>query len=244
MKNKIAAIITAAGSSSRLGGKIKKEFLSCKDGTVLSECVKKIVLYSEPSLLAITYPKGLLSEAENAVFADKEFSQNLKDLISNQKLLIQFVEGSDTRQKSVYNALKWLEDFILKTEKTDFPSWTVLIHDGARPFVSEKIIKDVVSSSLKFGSASPGIMPVDTQKLIDSDGFIVNHLKRTQMVSVQTPQGFNLSSIIKAHENALKDGFECTDDTEIWGKYIGKVKIVSGDEKNIKITYPKDLISL
>lgn len=244
MKNRICAIITAAGSSSRLGGKIKKEFLSCKGGTVLSECVKKIVYHSECSLLAITYPKGLLSDAKNAVFADKELSSKLNDLISNQNLLIQFVEGSDTRQKSVYNALKWLEDFIIKTEKNNFPLWTVLIHDGARPFVSEKIIKEVVDKALKFGSASPGIMPVDTQKLIDSDGFIVNHLKRTQMVSVQTPQGFNLSSIIKAHENALKDGFECTDDTEIWGKYIGKVKIVSGDEKNIKITYPKDLISL
>ena len=64
------------------------------------------------------------------------------------------------------------------------------------------------------------------------------------MVSIQTPQGFNLSSLISSHEKALKDGFECTDDTEIWGKYIGKVKVVQGDEKNIKITYPKDLLSL
>ena len=70
MKNRICAIITAAGSSSRLGGKIKKEFLSCKGGTVLSECVKKIVYHSECSLLVITYPKGLLSDAKNAVFAD------------------------------------------------------------------------------------------------------------------------------------------------------------------------------
>ena len=106
MKNRICAIITAAGSSSRLGGKIKKEFLSCKGGTVLSECVKKIVYHSECSLLVITYPKGLLSDAKNAVFADKELSAKLNDLISNQNLLIQFVEGSDTRQKSVYNALK------------------------------------------------------------------------------------------------------------------------------------------
>ena len=120
----------------------------------------------------------------------------------------------------------------------------VLIHDGARPFVSQKIILEGIQAAQEFGASVPGLTPTDTQKQIDEDGFITNHLQRASLVAVQTPQCFDFQMLLEAHKKAHQEEKEYTDDTEIWGKYCGKVKVITGESKNIKITYPKDLESL
>ena len=121
----------------------------------------------------------------------------------------------------------------------------ILIHDGARPFITERVILNVVEAAAEYGASVPGITPIDTQKEIDENGFIVRHLIRKNLCAVQTPQGFNFSRLCEAHEKAGKlaeeTGHEFTDDTEIWGEYCGTVKTVPGDVNNIKITYPSDL---
>ena len=82
------------------------------------------------------------------------------------------------------------------------------------------------------------------EKQIDENGFIVQHLQRSMLTAVQTPQGFKFSELLECHKKAIQDNKEYTDDTEIWGKYQGNVKVVPGDVGNIKITYPEDLKKL
>ncbi len=235
---KIAIIITAAGSSVRMGGK-KKEFLPLNSGTVLSSCALAFykAFQSKDSFInqfqpiisdfVITIPAGMQEAAKKALLCDSNFSE--KDFN------IHFVVGSSTRQSSIFNALKYL----YKEEK--HPDY-VLIHDGARPFVTEEIIQKVTFSAIEFGAAAPGFTPTDTIKQIDEEGFICQHLIRKDLISIQTPQAFEFESLYKAHSKAADEEFEYTDDTEIWGKYCGRVKITDGNPSNIKITYPEDLL--
>ena len=220
----IGIVICAAGSSTRFGSSVKKEYLPLETGTVLSTCVKKFINALNISALVITVPHNGTEQAKAALFNDPSI---------NYPENIFFTEGGSTRQESVYNALLTLQS--LKN-----PPEYVLIHDGARPFVTEKIITDTINAAILHGAAAPGTTPVDTQKLLDENNFIVEHLQRSRMSAIQTPQGFKLKELLEAHQKALKDNKEYTDDTEIWGKYCGKVMAVQGDAANKKITYASD----
>lgn len=222
-----AVVIAAAGSSTRMSGSGKKEYLALKSGTVLSQSVKIFLQTLLCRYLVITIPKGGLQDCERALYADSEIALLLG------KTELSFVEGGATRQKSILNALEFLGS---KKNPPDI----VLIHDGARPFVTEKIISDTLESAVKYGAAAPGISPSDTQKIIDKDGFISAHLCRASMAAVQTPQAFLFQPLLEAHRTAASDGTEYTDDTEIWSKYVGKVKIAEGSVLNKKITYSQD----
>ena len=236
----LALIVVAAGSSSRMGG-IKKEYLPLESGTVLSTAVKAFLRTLPFSVVAVTFPNQenpeLLKSAEekckNALFEDKEFNK-----IANNTEFI-FVPGGASRQSSVFNAL-------LKI-KANFPNSNpvVFIHDGARPFVSKKIINSTFAAVQKYGASAPGIQPTDTQNEIDKNGFIKRHLVRSQLTAVQTPQVFMLNELVEAHKKAQKTKKEYTDDTEIWDLFVpeGKVKIVDGDIKNKKITYREDFFT-
>ena len=225
---KVSIIITAAGSSSRIGGGIKKEYLPLNKGTVLSNCANTFLNTCSQFKITdfiITCPdKGKQACLE----ALKDF--DYKSLGHTFKI----VEGSQTRQKSVYNGLKAVAN------NPDL----VLIHDGARPFVTKDVILQAVEGALQAGAAVPGVSPVDTQKEIDASGFILRHLQRSMLTAVQTPQCFDFSRLLEAHKKAFENGKEYTDDTEIWGEYCGKVKVTLGDVNNIKITFPGDLEKL
>ncbi len=222
---KVAVIITAAGSSTRMGGSVKKEYLPLGNGTVLSACIKAFEDASKDkeqffkiSHMIITVPQNGISEASKAVGVHKA----------------EFVAGGSIRQKSVLNALEYINK---SSEQPDY----VLIHDGARPFVTVALIHNILQEVFKNKAAAPGITPTDTIKEIDKNGFIKSHLVRSSLTAIQTPQGFAFEQLLEAHQKAADDGHDYTDDSEIWDKYCGRVKLVAGDTKNIKITYPGDL---
>lgn len=234
-KTKIAIIITAAGSSTRIGSGIKKEYLPFQNGTVLSVCVQTFINSCKNRFIItdfiITCPPNGKSECQKALnFTSQQENDNFKNISQ----VFQIVEGDKTRQKSVFNAMCAVKNH----------PQIVLIHDGARPFVSQKIILEGIQAAQEFGASVPGLTPTDTQKQIDEEGFITNHLQRASLVAVQTPQCFDFQMLLEAHKKAHQEEKEYTDDTEIWGKYCGKVKVITGESKNIKITYPKDLESL
>ena len=221
--SKIAIIITAAGSSTRIGSGIKKEYLPFKNGTVLSVCAETFLNACtdfEITDFIVTCPAGGIEKCIEA----------LGPLTPE----VRIAEGADTRQKSVYNGL------LAVTGNPDI----VLIHDGARPFVSRQVIMEALKAALESGASVPGVTPTDTQKEIDDQGFIVRHLQRSKLTAVQTPQCFRFKELLEAHGKAAADGREYTDDTEIWGAYCGPVRVTKGDVKNIKITYPSDLEAL
>lgn len=143
-----------------------------------------------------------------------------------------FTEGGETRQCSVFNGLRHLAEYS--------PHY-VLIHDGARPWISPSLIRSVYHRTLEQGACAPVIIPPDTIKQVDGSGTIVSHFQRKNTVGIQTPQGFSFKDIFKAHEKAVGDGMSYVDDTEIYDRYIGPVATVPGDPVNIKITYAHDL---
>ena len=236
--SKIAIVITAAGSSTRIGGEIKKEYLHYKNGTVLSNCATAFLNadYKDNEICSfiITCPKNGRDKCKEALQCDTSLIEKL----NKQNFLLNIVEGGDSRQASVFNAL----DFIDKNHKeTEY----VLIHDGARPFISSKVIEETVEATIEYGAAVPGFIPIDTQKEVNEEGFIKTHLIRSNLRAVQTPQGFNFKELLQAHKKAMEINCEFTDDTQIFGEFTDiAVKVIDGDVNNIKITYPKDLEKL
>ena len=213
-----AAIITAAGSSNRMQGKGKKEFKVLKGRTVLEQAVLPFVLSEEFNFIVVTYPEG------------KE--EEMKEVLHHINFPIFYVQGGATRQESVRNALLELEK-----KHTD----VVLIHDGARPHITEALIERVLQNTIAKGNSTPVVPSVSAMKVLTPLGDIESHLIRSLTVSAQTPQGFSFQEILEAHNKAMEKKGTYIDDSEIWSEYIGPAHTVEGDPRNIKITYPQDL---
>jgi len=214
------AIITAAGSSNRMKGKGKKELKVVKGRTVLERAVLPFVLSEQFDHIFVTYPEGRMEEMEKA--------------LHRINFPISYVQGGETRQASVYQALVKIKD-----TNSDL----VLIHDGARPFISEELIKRVLEGTIERGNSTPVTPSTSAMKILNPLGDIEVHLVRNMTVSAQTPQGFSYPEILEAHEKARDDENAYVDDSEIWSQYIGPSHTVEGDPENIKITYPGDLKS-
>ncbi|MDR2952325.1 MAG: 2-C-methyl-D-erythritol 4-phosphate cytidylyltransferase [Treponema sp.] len=235
----IAAVICAAGFSTRMGG-VKKEYqkLNSLAGspTVLQAAVSAFASVSSVEIIVITVPSGGEAGARNALSPE---------LLSAQKPKLLFVTGGLTRRESAFNALSFLAAYN--------PSY-VLIHDGARPWVSPRLIEAVIEAVKKHGAAVPLLPLTDTPKECDAPlwagqsqtdapaVFINRHLKRPYIGIAQTPQGFAFPAILRAHEKAASlNGEEFTDDAEVWGRFCGQVAAVPGSKENRKITFPLDI---
>ena len=239
-------IITAAGSSTRLGTGTKKEYISVQDkenNTVLSlACIAFLNCFLDSTVsshfklssLVITCPKNRIQDGKNALFSNKRIFELLEKLDVEPV----FVEGGETRQLSVLNALDACNQTSL--DNSENPP-LVLIHDGARPWVDFKTIYNVLTTTQKNGACVPYIPVTDTIAL-QKDGTIDYYINRSLACSLQTPQGFEYDKLYQAHKQCLKDmRTDCTDDTTVWKAYCGDVFTCEGSTNNIKITFASDL---
>jgi 2-C-methyl-D-erythritol 4-phosphate cytidylyltransferase/2-C-methyl-D-erythritol 4-phosphate cytidylyltransferase/2-C-methyl-D-erythritol 2,4-cyclodiphosphate synthase len=246
MDTSIAAVITAAGSSTRMGG-VKKEYLTlpkvpgspdaaCEaDGvplTVLGAAVSAFAACARIGLIIICAPPN----AENGEYAAR---RALPERLLRQDVpAVFFVPGGGSRRISVHHALSTLAGF-----KPDY----VLIHDGARPWVLPSLIDRVIDAVMLYDAVLPVIPLSETPKEVEG-GFVSRHLKRASVVLAQTPQAFAFNPLLAAHEKAaereLAESVEYTDDTQIWGEFVGPVAVIEGDKANRKITFPEDLNSM
>jgi 2-C-methyl-D-erythritol 4-phosphate cytidylyltransferase len=231
----VAVVVCAAGDSSRMGG-VKKEYQKINEElTVLGAAISAFAAVASVEHIVIAIPKGGEAAAREAL---------PPRVLELQKPKVLFVEGGKTRQASVYNALKILGSFI--------PRY-VLIHDGARPWVSVPLIENIINAVVKYHAVIPLVpvaetpkecdMPIWERKEIqDQEIFIKNHLKRASTGVAQTPQGFKFPEILYAHEKASTLGqIDFTDDAEIWGMFCGPVAVIPGSPENRKITYIEDI---
>ncbi len=217
---KAAVVLTAAGSSSRMGIGTKKEFLKINDKYVLQMALESFTALNLFSNYII-----VLSQAE---------IENGRDILSSfsESFSLIFISGGASRQESVYNGLLALEPI-----SPDI----VLIHDGARPWLSRSVIEEVYSMAVLNEAAIPVVPSVNAMKTINSKGTVIADLKRDFTVAAQTPQGFSFKKILSAHKKAINDHLVYIDDAAIYGKYSGDVATVSGDIANRKITYISDI---
>lgn len=149
---------------------------------------------------------------------------------------VRLVQGGDTRQESVSNALRHL--------RGPAPDDIVLVHDGVRPFADSALIESVIAAASKHGAAIAGTPAVDTVKQVDrtADGAIVTStIPRERVVLAQTPQGFRFSLLQQAFADALAIGFTGTDEASLVERLGAQVAVVMGSARNIKITTPADM---
>ncbi|MGI6432353.1 MAG: IspD/TarI family cytidylyltransferase [Sphaerochaetaceae bacterium] len=222
-------IITAAGNSSRFNsslsnGSVKKEFMLLDDRSVLYHATLPFLSLPNLELVIVTYQEGQQDETEVA----------LDNLLFASEIPVMLVQGGSSRQESVLFAL---ETMIQQAPQLDY----VLIHDGARPWVSEQIIISTLAMATVFGAAAPTIPIHDAVKKVDSEGKIIDHIDRNGMVTIQTPQAFKLSEILAAHRKAALSHKTYVDDTEIFTDFGGFVGSSAGEPENKKITLAHDM---
>lgn len=217
----ISAIILAGGKGKRMGSAISKQFIDIKGKPIIYYTLKKFSENKKIDNIIVVLPEDEV----------KYFKENI--LKKYELRINKIVIGGKERQDSVYNALK-----SLKNSST----YIVLIHDGARPFISERIINEGIKFAEIYGAAAPGVMPKDTIKVKNEKNFSVDTPNRANLVSIQTPQVFKFDEILECHEKIRYNGEKVTDDTMVVEKYGYSVYLYDGEYTNIKVTTPEDLI--
>ena len=217
----ISAIILAGGKGKRMGAPVSKQFIEIKGKPIIYYTIKKFSENKKIDNIVV-----VLSKDEVVYFKENILEKyNLK--VDN------IVIGGTERQDSVYNGLKSLED-----TNTDI----VLIHDGARPFISDRIIDDGIKFAQVYGACAPGVMPKDTIKIKNENNFSVSTPDRGSLVAIQTPQVFKFNEILECHEKIKINNIVVTDDTMVAEKFGYSVYLYDGEYTNIKVTTPEDLI--
>lgn len=220
-KQKYAAIVLAAGSGKRMNSKVHKQYLIIQDRQVLYYSLKA---FEDSAVDEIVLVVGKGEEK----FCRKEIVD--KYGISKVKAI---VEGGKERYHSVFEGLK-------QTSDADY----VLIHDGARPFVNQDIIRRCMQEVQKYQACVVGMPVKDTIKIADEEGYAKQTPDRKNVWMIQTPQTFSYALIYEAYEEMLKtEDTAITDDAMVLERIKGKKsKLIEGSYRNIKITTPEDLL--
>ena len=213
--NRVIAIIVAAGRGKRLGSSLPKQFLKVRGRTIL-----------EMSVEAFEQNKYV---DEIFVAANADYCELTEKLCRGFSKLKKIVAGGAERQDSVRAALDCLRG----------ENGIVLVHDAARPFVSEAVINAVIEGTADFGAAIPTVPAKDTIRQVDGTGS--RTLQRETLACVQTPQGFRVSLIKHAFEKAQAEGFLGTDDASLVERMGINISMVQGEDANRKITTREDL---
>lgn len=220
--SRCAAIVLAAGQGKRMGTDVPKQFLTIGEYPVVYYSLRCFEQMDEMAEII------LVTGAENVEYCRKEIVEQY-GFIKVKAV----VPGGKERYDSVYEGLNACED-------CDY----VFIHDGARPFVDQRILQDCLSSVKEYGAAVTAVLSKDTIKVADKAGFVANTPDRSTLWNIQTPQVFDYAMIRKAHEEIRKgDMTGITDDSMIVESLgLARVKLVTGSYDNIKITTPEDLV--
>lgn len=213
----VCAIVCAAGSGSRAGFPKNKLLVPFGGETTL---FRTLSAFDFPAISEILVPASETDFDEISSLC-RRFPRT------------RAVKGGETRAQSVYNALKQTESAI------------VLVHDGARPFVSRAVVEGCVESVLRGGSGICAVPATDTVALSGGDGKISSVPPRSSAFCLQTPQGFYTKDLLRAYERAFSaaEPKSYTDDSSVYADYISAPLLCAGSRDNIKLTYAEDFAS-
>jgi len=218
----MVAVVLGGGAGNRFGASMPKQLLTLGGKTLVEHCVTAFRQAPGVDDVLLVMPPGYADEAAR--------------LVGNSVSAV--IAGGVTRSDSVRNAIAYLAAAGLPAETTG-----VLLHDAARPLVSQRIIEDCVIALSKHDAVGTAVPTSDTI-VVAEDGVMSHVPPRETLQRCQTPQCFRLSVIARAHELAAADpGYTPTDDCGVVLRYLPDVPvhIVPGSERNIKVTYPGDL---
>jgi len=210
-------IIPAAGSGKRMGAGMNKLFLEVNKRPLIAYTAE--VFLKDPHCRKVILP------------VQPHDIENMKHVLGNMPNVekIFFAEGGSERQYSVRNGLELAEK-----------GGVILVHDGARPFISAKIISELANVAAEKGAAIAAVPVKDTIKRAKNH-IVTETIERSSLWQVQTPQAFRAPLLKQAHETAERDGFLGTDEASLVERIGHIVHIVMGSYDNIKITTPEDL---
>lgn len=214
MTRPAAAVIVAGGTGTRFGGPVRKQYLEIGGEPVLLRAVRPFLDHPRISTVVVVLPPDDVADPPRWLAG----------------LPVRIVTGGAERGDSVRNGLDAVER----------QAASVLIHDGARPFVTREIIDRVLDACAE-GGAIAAVPVTDTIQRVDAQGTIVETPDRSTLWSAQTPQGFPLAGLLDACRQAAAHRFAATDDAAIYAEYAGEVRVVMGSHHNIKVTRPEDL---
>lgn len=220
---KSIALIPAAGMGKRMGASINKQYLLLDGMPIVA---RTISLFEQSPLIDSIY---LVVPAEEIPYCRK----NVVEACGFKKIAA-IVPGGRERQNSVLNALNAMREHVSEDD-------VVLIHDGVRPLISERVLSESINTARLHDGALVAVPVKDTIKTV-RDGIVSNTPPRESLWQAQTPQTFRFAKILQAHLSAEADGFTGTDDASLIERSGGKVHIVRWDYRNIKITTPEDLV--
>ena len=216
MTNKDAvAVIVAAGQGTRMGGEHNKLLLPLGTRTILEFSIETFLKHPGIRKIFLT-----VSSQDRHIF----------EKIVPQEVVL--VKGGKRRQDSVHNALLKI------IQEQQFPE-LVLVHDGARPFCSAKLIDRILDAAYEHGAAIPVLPLVDTIRRVTEEKTEV--VERDELFAVQTPQGFLLEQLLYASMQTTANKWTVTDDASMIENAGGRITTVEGDPQNLKITTPADL---
>lgn len=209
-----SVVIPCAGMGERMKLGYNKLFLKLPTGKTVIESTVDVFLADAQC-------------KEIVLVTKKEEQEMVMNMFGHDRIV--YAIGGKTRQESVFNGLK----------KVSYPF--VLIHDGARPYLSQTCIDRLLTVLSKHEACLLIVPCKDTIKVV-RDGKVVHTPPRQEMMASQTPQAFRTEAILVCHQKALEEGTVVTDDASIYECY-GKepVYVVEGDYANIKITTPEDV---
>lgn len=209
------AVIVAAGNASRMGG-IDKVMAELDGVPMIARTVKT---FQESTVIS-----------EIVIVTRPDLIMKITSLCGKFDKVKAVVAGGDSRQASVALGISALSNKVK----------LVAIQDGARPLVTDAVIDRTVRAAHTYGAAAPAIAVKDTIKVVRG-GVVVDTPDRASLQAVQTPQVFDIDLLRGALKKAAQDGAAVTDDCSAVERLGMSVKIVEGDERNIKITTPMDL---
>ncbi|MCM8778375.1 MAG: 2-C-methyl-D-erythritol 4-phosphate cytidylyltransferase [Candidatus Omnitrophica bacterium] len=217
---RISAVVPAAGRGKRLREKSDKAFVLLDKKPILFYTLKNLERIKDIEEIILVVSRRSLQYTKEIFLKKFNFKKRIK-----------VVKGGPTRSDSVWNGLREID----KTKDL------VLIHDGARPFIDEDLLKMVINEGRKFEAVVPGIPLNFTVKEIKNH-LVVRTLPRQDLWEIQTPQFFKKDLLISCYKKARKERFIATDDAQVVERYGHKVRVIKGSPLNIKITTPEDLV--
>ncbi|MGD6994524.1 2-C-methyl-D-erythritol 4-phosphate cytidylyltransferase [Sutcliffiella horikoshii] len=212
-------IVLAAGQGKRMKAGKNKQFIELEGKLVIIHTLS--VFEADPWCSEI---KLVINEKEKDIF---------KELLHQYPVqkIKEMVIGGEERQDSVYNGLTSLQSAEI-----------VLVHDGARPFISQEVIHSLVKKAAKEGAAIVGVPVKDTIKRVSKAGVVEQTVERSSLWSIQTPQAFRYPILKEAHDKAKAENYLGTDEASLVERIHVPVHIVQGEYENFKLTTPEDLI--
>ncbi|MGI6523991.1 MAG: 2-C-methyl-D-erythritol 4-phosphate cytidylyltransferase [Bdellovibrionota bacterium] len=215
----VHVIIPAAGSGSRIGADLPKLLLPLAGVPIIVRTVRSVLQCADVTDVIVTAPAG--------------YEGHYRNLLQKEK--VQVVTGGASRTESVFIALQHLAKNIKDPEKE-----LVMVHDGARCFISLDIIERSLAAASEKKAVTVAVPVIDSIKKVIDTAQVVESLDRSTLVAVQTPQVFTFNLLMRAHLKQQESGSPATDDASLV-ESIHPVFTVEGDRKNFKVTTPFDL---